>query len=164
MILFQVSPLFEETLPDLSTGLGMNGEILSVWDPATSPVSALYSKGWGPDVDGEAILIVTQSLDGIVASDGMIVARADLGGFSGVLPIEVNYVQISPKLDQLPVYDGPSISCQQVGWIFGGMAANVLGMGPGDQWWKVICGEEMPGDSCWISADPAFTWPTTPPS
>jgi hypothetical protein len=74
---------FEEIVPDLSAALGENRDILSIWNPAANPVSALYSKGWGPEGDNEAILIVTELSDGILAWDGMVIARQEIGGFSG---------------------------------------------------------------------------------
>lgn len=74
---------FEETLPDLSGGLGEDSDIFSVWNPATNPIGALFSTGWGPDGESEAFLIVTQSPDGILAWDGIILAHSEMGGFAG---------------------------------------------------------------------------------
>ncbi|HUV88906.1 MAG TPA: hypothetical protein VMY80_04575, partial [Anaerolineae bacterium] len=45
--------------PDLSQQLG-GRDILSVWDPAVNPVSALHSTGWASDGKAEAFLIVAQ--------------------------------------------------------------------------------------------------------
>ena len=74
---------FEETLPDLSAGLGVDNDILSIWNPATNPIGALFSTGWGPDGESEAFLIVTQSPEGILAWDGIILAHSEMGGFAG---------------------------------------------------------------------------------
>jgi hypothetical protein len=74
---------FEDTSPDLSADLGGDRDILSIWNPATNPIGALFSTGWGPDGQGEAFLIVTQSPDGILAWDGIILAGGEIGGFAG---------------------------------------------------------------------------------
>lgn len=73
---------FEDTLPDLSAGLGKDSDVLSIWNPATNPIGALFSTGWGPDGDSKAILIVVQSPDGILAWDGIILAHGKMGGFT----------------------------------------------------------------------------------
>jgi hypothetical protein len=74
---------FEDTLPDLSASLGGNSDILSIWNPATNPIGAIFSTGWGPDGGGEAFLIVTESADGILAWDGIVLAGGEMGGFAG---------------------------------------------------------------------------------
>lgn len=73
---------FEDTLPDLSADLGGDRDILSIWNPATNPIGALFSTGWGPDGQVQAILIVTESPEGILAWDGIITAGGE-GGFAG---------------------------------------------------------------------------------
>jgi heat shock protein HslJ len=50
--------------PDLSGQLE-GKDILSVWNPETNPVSALFSVGWGPAKGDEAFLIITQDPNGL---------------------------------------------------------------------------------------------------
>ena len=74
---------FDVEAPDLSEILGPIG-ILTSWDPATNPVSALFSVGWGIDGQDEAFLIITQNTDGSYAWDGVILASGSHGGFEGL--------------------------------------------------------------------------------
>ncbi len=75
--------IFEDTLPDLSDVLGEDRDILSIWNPAANPIGALFSTGWGPDGEGQAILIMTESPEGILAWDGIVFAGGEMGGFAG---------------------------------------------------------------------------------
>ena len=74
---------FEDDLPDLSPFLGADRDALSIWNPEVNPVSSLFSTGWGSDGKSEAILIVSQSPEGVFAWDGIILANGEMGGFTG---------------------------------------------------------------------------------
>ena len=77
-----------------------------------------------------------------------------------VLETDVKYVMAFP--DVVPMYGGPGDTYPQVGGIFGGMVGTVTGISTDGQWWRVMCPDDTVG-SCWISADPSVTGPTTPP-
>jgi hypothetical protein len=197
--------------PDLSYQLN-DRDILSVWDPAVNPVSALFSAGWGSDGKAEAFLIIAQRPDGTFYWEGILMALSgfeesgvtqpvpdtngaftikvpaqgapgmnlvfavsvegqpgvsspdqfhitDAIGTGTVLETDVKYVMVFP--DIAPMYSGPGDTYPQIGGIFGGMAGSVTGVSVDGQWWRVMCPDDTVG-SCWISADPSVTEPTTP--
>jgi hypothetical protein len=74
---------FEATEPDLSNILELPS-ILSIWNLARNPVSALFSTGWGAESLDEVYLIIVQEPDGSYAWDGIIVASGSSGGFAGL--------------------------------------------------------------------------------
>jgi hypothetical protein len=74
---------FDVEAPDLSDII-QSDSILSIWNPARNPVSALFSTGWGPEGQDEAFLIIIQRPDGSYAWDGIIVAGGSHGGFVGL--------------------------------------------------------------------------------
>jgi hypothetical protein len=80
-------------------------------------------------------------------------------GTGTVLETDVKYVMVFP--DVAPMYSGPGDTYPQIGGIFGGMAGTVTGVSVDGQWWRVMCPDDTVG-SCWISADPNVTEPTTP--
>jgi hypothetical protein len=77
-----------------------------------------------------------------------------------VLETDVKYVMA--LLEIVPMYSGPGDTYPQIGGIFGGMAGTVTGVSADGQWWRVMCPDDTVG-SCWVSADPNVTEPTTPP-
>ena len=83
----------------------------------------------------------------------------DAIGTGTVLETDAKYVMVFP--DMAPIYSGPGDTYPQIGGIFGGMAGTVTGVSVDGQWWRVMCPDDTVG-SCWISADPSVTEPTTP--
>ena len=81
-------------------------------------------------------------------------------GTGTVLETDVRYVMVFP--DVAPMVSGPGDTYPQIGGIFGGMAGTVTGVSVNGRWWRVMCPDDTVG-SCWISADPDVTRPTTRP-
>lgn len=75
--------IFVDPVPPLDYGSGGKRDVLSIWNPVANPIGALFSTGWGSDGGDEAILIVTQSPEGILSWGGIIFARGEMGGFAG---------------------------------------------------------------------------------
>lgn len=58
---------------------------------------------------------------------------------------------------------GPGTFYNVIGWLAGGQIAAVTGASSDGGWWRVICPDGTTG-SCWVTARPHFTQPTTLPT
>jgi uncharacterized protein YgiM (DUF1202 family) len=76
-----------------------------------------------------------------------------------VYPTDVEYVMAQ---QDVPIHSGVGGSPTIVGQVFAGQAAQVTGTNFDGTWWQITCPEGT--GSCWVSADPAMTQPTTPPN
>jgi inhibitor of cysteine peptidase len=76
-----------------------------------------------------------------------------------VYPTDVKYVM---ALQDVPIHSGVGGSGNVIGEVFSGQVAQVTGTNFDGKWWQIVCPDNAAG-SCWVSADPAFTEPTTPP-
>ena len=76
-----------------------------------------------------------------------------------VYPTDVEYVMAQ---QDVPIHSGVGGSPTIVGQVFAGQAAQVIGTNFDGTWWQITCPEGT--GSCWVSADPAMTQPTTPPN
>ena len=76
-----------------------------------------------------------------------------------VYPTDVDYVMAQ---QDVPIHSGVGGSPTIVGQVFAGQAAQVTGTNFDGTWWQITCPEGT--GSCWVSADPAMTQPTTPPN
>jgi uncharacterized protein YgiM (DUF1202 family) len=71
----------------------------------------------------------------------------------------VDYVMAQTDVD---IRSGPGEGYDVVGWVAGGQIAKVTGASGDKEWWRVICPDDSVG-SCWVTAHPQYTQPTTPP-
>lgn len=76
-----------------------------------------------------------------------------------VLSTAVQYVMAQNDVN---IYAGQSTDFPVVGNVAGGQTALVTGVNRNGTWWRVICPDDSVG-SCWVSADPSQTQPTTAP-
>ena len=76
-----------------------------------------------------------------------------------IYPTDVEYVMAQ---QDVPIHSGVGGSPTIVGQVFAGQAAQVTGTNFDGTWWQITCPEGT--GSCWVSADPAMTQPTTPPN
>lgn len=83
-----------------------------------------------------------------------------LSDFTRVAETPVAFVM---AMQDVPMYDGPGITYQQIGTIFDGQIAKVTGQDSASSWWRVICPDDTVGD-CWVTADSAYTKPTENPA
>ena len=136
---------------------------LSIVGPDVDVVRAVYVEGWGFEGHDEARLYIAQHPDGTYYWYGVLFAG---GGFDQpaspdeVLETDVQYVL---ALEEVPMYSGPADTYDLIGGVFDGQIALVTGVSADGGWWRVICPDETVG-SCWVSADPQLTHPTTPPA
>ena len=75
-----------------------------------------------------------------------------------VLNTNVQYVI---ALTDVNVRSGPGTGYDIISWIADGQTAKVTGVSSDNSWWRVICPDDTIG-SCWVTAESAFTLPTTP--
>lgn len=127
--------------------------------PDKQVVAALLSYGWGQDAAAEAIQFIIQQPDGSYRWDTMLYSSFGFGS----LPAEIEAVVIAT--DEATLYSGPGTSYAPVATVAGGLPYPVLGLSDDRNWWRLECyddnNERVP--SCWVSADPAVTQPTTLP-
>jgi uncharacterized protein YgiM (DUF1202 family) len=76
-----------------------------------------------------------------------------------VYPTEVEYVMAQQDVQ---IHSGVGGSETIVGQVFSGQVAKVTGTNFDGTWWQVVCPDNSAG-SCWVSADPSLTQPTTAP-
>ena len=122
-------------------------------------VATLLSYGWGQDAAAEAIQFIIQQPDGTYRWDTMLYS-----GFGfGSLPADVEAVVIAG--DEATLYSGPGTSYAPVATVFGGLPYPVIGLSDDGNWWRLECYDDsnVRIPSCWVSADPAVTQPTTLP-
>ena len=127
--------------------------------PDKQVVATLLSYGWGADGLAEAIQFITQGADGTYRWDTMLYS-----GFGfGSLPADVEAVVIAA--DEATFYSGPGTSYAPVATVFGGLPYPVIGLSDDGHWWRLECYDDsnVRIPSCWVSADPAVTTPTTLP-
>jgi hypothetical protein len=103
--------------------------------------------------------VAVEGQPGVSSPDLFHITEA-VGSGGTVLETGVRYVMALP--DAVSIYGGPGDTYPQIGVIFGGMAGTVTGVSPDGRWWRVMCPDDTVG-SCWVSADPTVTEPTTPP-
>lgn len=127
--------------------------------PDKQVVATLLSYGWGQDAGGEAIQFITQLPDGTYRWDTMLYS-----GFGfGSMPAEIEAVVIAA--DEATLYSGPGPSYAPVATVFGGLSYPVIGLSDDGAWWRLECYDDsnVRIPSCWVSADPTVTAPTTLP-
>ena len=127
--------------------------------PDKQVVATLLSYGWGQDAGGEAIQFITQLPDGTYRWDTMLYS-----GFGfGSMPAENEAVVIAA--DEATLYSGPGPSYAPVATVFGGLSYPVIGLSDDGAWWRLECYDDsnVRIPSCWVSADPTVTAPTTLP-
>lgn len=76
-----------------------------------------------------------------------------------VLQTGVRYVLATRDI---AIHAGPGQDYPQIGQVFDGQVAWVTGTSIDEAWWRVICPDGTVG-SCWLTAEPELTQPTTPP-
>ena len=127
--------------------------------PDKQVAATLLSYGWGQDAGGEAIQFITQLPDGTYRWDTMLYS-----GFGfGSMPAEIEAVVIAA--DEATLYSGPGASYATVATVFGGLSYPVIGLSDDGAWWRLECYDDsnVRIPSCWVSADPTVTTPTTLP-
>lgn len=127
--------------------------------PDKPVVATLLSYGWGQDEAAEAIQFITQLPDGTYRWDTMLYS-----GFGfGSLPAEIEAVVIAA--DEAILYNGPGTTYAPVATVFGGTSYPVIGLSDDGAWWRLECYDDSNAriPSCWASADPTVTAPTTLP-
>ena len=87
----------------------------------------------------------------------------DLLALSDFTRVDETPVAFVMAIQDVPMYDGPGITYQQIGSIFDGQIAKVTGQDSASGWWRVICPDDTVG-SCWVTADSAYTQPTENPA
>jgi hypothetical protein len=78
---------------------------------------------------------------------------------TNVYPTDVEYVMAQQDIQ---IYAAADVSSAVIGQVFSGQVAQVTGTNVDGTWWQVICPDNSAG-SCWVSADPSLTQPTTAP-
>lgn len=76
-----------------------------------------------------------------------------------VYPTDVEYVMAQ---QDVPIHSGVGGSSTLIGEVFSGQIAQVTGTSFDGKWWQIVCPDNSAG-SCWVSADPSLTQPTTVP-
>lgn len=76
-----------------------------------------------------------------------------------VVPTDVARVM---ALTDLNVRSGPGLGFPVVDWLSGGETAVVTGVTEDLGWWRVLCPENNPGISCYVSAATQYTQPVMP--
>jgi hypothetical protein len=71
-------------------------------------------------------------------------------------------VQYIMAQSDVNIRSGPGTNYKVVGWVAGGQIAKVTGISSDKGWWRVICPDNSVG-SCWVTANPQLTQPTTAP-
>ena len=127
--------------------------------PGKELAAALLSYGWGENAEAEAIHFITQQPDGSYQWELMLYSGF---GFSG-LPTDVEAVVITAN--EATFYSGPGMQYDPVAAVAGGMPYPVIGVSQDSGWWRLRCYDDNNAliPSCWVSADPAVTSPTTLP-
>jgi hypothetical protein len=128
---------------------GSNPYSIMGLDPAKS--LALYVSGWGLDGKGEAILYVTQSLDGKYYWNSVLIAPT---GFAPPVTLKGPYavVRVAPN-DILNIRSGAGSSYQVVGW-FPPDATNIMKTGAtaiaeGVEWVEI---QKLDGGFGWVNS------------
>ncbi|MGD8402380.1 MAG: SH3 domain-containing protein [Anaerolineales bacterium] len=142
-------------------------EPVLILGPDLGLVNSLFVSGLGADGKDEAILFVAYLSDGSLYWHGLLFAK---GGFvqgipvTGPQPVDTNTypttVGFVMAQQNVSIYSGPGNSFAVLGNLYGGQIASVTGTNVNGSWWRVICPNNTTG-SCWVSADSAFTRPTT---
>lgn len=73
-----------------------------------------------------------------------------------VVPTDVQRIA---ALANLNVRSGPGLGFSVVDWLTTGETAVVTGVTEDSGWWRILCPDEMPGISCYVSAGSQFTQP-----
>lgn len=92
---------------------------------------------------------------------GTVITPAPLPGpeAADVVPTDVQYIQ---ALVNVNIRSGPGTNYGIVGSVFAGQTAQVTGVMPGGDWWRVVCPDGSVG-SCFVVNDPSLTQPAIPP-
>lgn len=127
--------------------------------PGREVAAALLSYGWGEDAAGEAIQFITQRPDGGYQWELMLYSGF---GFAG-MPTTVEAVVINA--DEATFYSGPGTEYEPVATVAGGLPYPVISASQDNGWWRLRCYDDNNAliPSCWVSADPAVTSPTSLP-
>lgn len=154
----QGTPLGFQPVPE-----AMIPEFQGMFGPDVNVAKMLYVTGWGLQGTDEALLYIARRPDGSLYWHGVLSA---FGGFgdaaqpapaTGVQPTDVQFVMA--QVDA-PILNDAIFA--NVGFLFAGQTAAVLGISADGLYWQVPCPDGMEG-SCWISTDPQLTQPTAPP-
>jgi hypothetical protein len=146
--------------PDLDLAPMLMGQPpATMLGPDKNVVAALLSYGWGSDGNAEAIQFITEQPDGTLQWEMMLYSGF---GFMG-LPTDVPAVVIAA--DEATFYSGPGTTYEPVATVAGGFNYPVIGASTDGQWWRLVCYDDANAriPSCWVSADPAISQPTTLP-
>ena len=157
------SPIIADSNKDLTALL--NGmDPLAIFGLDVGPNHALFVSGWGLDGKDEAILYANYRLDGSLYWHGVLVAKGGFAQSNGGVDASVHEtsVQYVMALQDVTIYNGPGANYSVSGSVFNGQIAKVTGTNSNGSWWRVLCPDDSVG-SCWVSADPNLTQPTTPP-
>lgn len=145
--------------PDLDLAPMLQGmSPASFLSPDKQVAAALLSAGWGEDASGEAIQFITTQPDGSYRWELLLFSSFGFGG----MPTTVEAVLINA--DEATFYSGPGTTYEAVATVFGGLTYPVIGASMDNNWWRLRCYDDANELilSCWVSADPAVSTPTTP--
>ncbi len=78
------------------------------------------------------------------------------------IPVSSTSVQYVMAQTNVNIRSGPGTGFDVAGWLAEGQTARVTGVSAGGDWWRVLCPDGSAG-SCWVSAGPRYTLPTTSP-
>ena len=87
----------------------------------------------------------------------------DLLALSESNGVDETSVEFVLAVQDVPMYDGPGLTYQQIGIIFDGQIAKVTGQDSASGWWRIICPDDTVG-SCWVTADSTYTQPIENPA
>ena len=167
------APIYADYTKNLIELLGTDP--VTIVDPQLVGVTPLFITGLGSAGKGEAILFTANLPDGSLYWHGLLFAQ---DGFARptptstpppivIQPIDTNAyptsVQFVMALQEVRMRNGPGTQFSIIGYIAAGQTAKVTGVSANGYWWRVICPNNTVG-SCWVSADPTLTKPTSSPA
>lgn len=141
----------------------MVNEFQGMFGPDVNVAKMLYATGWGLQGTDEALLYIARRPDGSLYWHGVLSA---FGGFgdaaqpapaSGAQPTDVQFVMAQADV---PILNDGLFA--NVGQVFAGQTAAVLGISADGLYWQVPCPDGSEG-ACWVSTDPQLTQPSAPP-
>ena len=171
-LLNSTTPIVADPTRDLVALLGMDPVV--IMGPQAVEAEPLFTSGWGPAGNDEAILFTAKRPDGGLYWYGMLYAG---GGFAGMVPgtpdsgsptaptepvdttARPTSVQFVMAQQEVSIRSGPGMGFNILGSVAEGQTAKVTGVSADGNWWRVICPDNSTG-SCWVSASPDLTQPS----
>jgi hypothetical protein len=138
---------------------------LSAWRETLKPFEHVQSDG--AVADGMTVRLNFAGQGTQAATDEDVQAMLDFAASllppspPAVIPVLQTGVRYVLASRDVTMHTGPGKEYLQIGQVFDGQVAWVTGVSTDGAWWRVICPDETVS-SCWLSADPALTQPTTP--